>query len=68
MCTKKTKTELIEEINNLKKDLDKLERYRKYEDTANEIKAIHDSFVNAGFTEDQAFKIMITAMNMPRAE
>ena len=68
MCTKKTKTELIEEINNLKKDLDKLERYRKYEDAANEMKAIHDSFVNAGFTEDQAFMIMITAMNMPRAE
>ena len=68
MYTKKTKTELIEEINHLKKDLDKLERYRKYEDAANEMKAIHDSFVNAGFTEDQAFMIMITAMNKPRAE
>lgn len=60
--TKKTKAELIEEINGLKKEVEKLDRYKKYEETANEIAALKESFKNAGFTEEQAFELVITSM------
>lgn len=67
--TKKTKEQLIEELeaakNNiyeLKKQLDNLERYKQYEDCADEIKAIHTAFMNSGFTNDQAFDLIKTAM------
>lgn len=59
MTTKKTKTELLEEIANLKKQLESAERYAKCEEAANELKIMHNSLINAGFTEKQAFSIII---------
>lgn len=60
----KTKTELIEEIKNkneeikdLKKEIEKLDRYKVYESTANEVAAIRDSFVAAGFSKAEAFAL-----------
>lgn len=60
----RTKNELIEEIEQkneeieiLKADIEKLEKYRKYDEMADEVKAINDSFVRSGFTEQQAFKL-----------
>lgn len=60
----KTKNELLEEIEQkngeievLKADIEKLEKYRKYDEMADEIKAINDSFVRSGFTEQQAFEL-----------
>lgn len=60
----KTKNELLEEIEQkngeievLKSDIEKLEKYRKYDEMAGEIKAINDSFVRSGFTEQQAFEL-----------
>lgn len=60
----KTKNELLEEIEQkneeievLKSDIEKLEKYRKYDEMADEIKAINDSFVRAGFAEQQAFEL-----------
>ena len=60
----KTKNELLEEIEQkneeievLKSDIEKLEKYRKYDEMADEIKAINDSFVRGGFTEQQAFEL-----------
>lgn len=60
----KTKNELLEEIEQkngeievLKTDIEKLEKYRKYDEMADEIKAINDSFVRSGFTEQQAFEL-----------
>ncbi len=60
----KTKNELLEEIEQkneeievLKADVEKLEKYRKYDEMADEIKAINDSFVRSGFTERQAFEL-----------
>lgn len=60
----KTKNELLEEIERkngeievLKADIEKLEKYRKYDEMAGEIKAINDSFVRSGFTEQQAFEL-----------
>ena len=62
--TVKTKNELLEEIEQknveiemLKADVEKLEKYRKYDEMADEIKAINDSFVRSGFTEQQAFEL-----------
>lgn len=62
--TKKTKAELLEEIKNLQTEIDKLDKYRKYEEAADEMRALYDSFVNAGFTEDQAFELMMTMIKM----
>jgi DNA-binding protein H-NS len=66
----KTKTELMEEIENknkeikdLKKEIEKLDRYRAYEDGANEIAAFRDSLVAAGFTKTEAFELTKIAIN-----
>lgn len=62
---KKTKEELINENAELKKqirknekELVKLERYRQYSDAAGELRAAHESFVEAGFTDEQAFELL----------
>lgn len=67
---KKTKAMLEEEleqkrteIEDLKKELVKAEKYKQYDDMAGEIKAIYDSLVNAGFNEDQAFVLLNTMIN-----
>lgn len=66
----KTKTELMEEIENknkeikdLKKEIEKLDRYRVYEDSANEIAAARDAFVKAGFTKAEAFELTKGILN-----
>ena len=71
---KKTKAMLEEEldqkkneIEELKKELVKVEKYKQYDDMAGEIKAIYDSFVNAGFNEDQAYEIMIILLQNQKA-
>lgn len=66
----KTKTQLIEELEaaktnvaDLKKQIDNLEKYKQYEQCADEIKAMHTAFMNSGFTNEQAFDLIKTAMN-----
>lgn len=63
--TKKTKAELMEELENVKKskeelekELKNLEKYKQYEDAADEMKALHTAFVNSGFSDNQAFELM----------
>jgi hypothetical protein len=58
----KTKTELLEEIEaknkeikDLKAEVDKLERYKKYEDMADEIAAMREAFVNSGFSKSESY-------------
>ena len=63
MNTRATKQELLENIAKLKEELERLDKYRKYEEAASEIKAIHDAFMNAGFTDEQAFALINTAMS-----
>lgn len=60
----KTKNELLEEIEQkneeievLKADIEKLEKYRKYDEMADEVKAINDIFIRSGFAEQQAFEL-----------
>lgn len=59
--TKRTKEMLLNEleaknaeIKELKKELEKVERYKAYEEAAGELAALRDSFVNAGFTKAEA--------------
>ena len=42
----------------LEKELKNLEKYKQYEDCAEETKAVHTAFVNAGFSNEQAFELM----------
>lgn len=65
----KTKAELLKEIDEHEKNIsdlldqiDRLEKYKKYEECADEMKAIYDSFIHAGFSADQAFKLVLTAL------
>ena len=58
----KTKAELLEEIEaknkevkDLKVEVEKLERYTKYEDMADEIAAMREAFVNSGFSKSEAY-------------
>lgn len=66
----KNKTELLAEIeakNNeiqvLKNEVKKLERFKQYEDMTDEMAALRDSFVNSGFTKTEAFE-MVKALIM----
>lgn len=66
----KTRNELFEEIEqkneelkNLKAEVEKLEQYKKYDDCANEVRAMYQSFVNSGFSEEQAFEILTITLN-----
>lgn len=54
----KTKAQLLADIEVLEKKIENLERYEKYDAMADEVKAMTDSFVRAGFTEDQAFEMV----------
>ena len=72
--TKRTKAELIEEIKmahdhiqEMENQIKNLERYKQYEDMANELKAMHTAFMNSGFSDEQAFEMVktITESSMP---
>ena len=49
------------EIKALKEEIAGLEKYKQYRKAADELKVIHKSFVDAGFTDDQAFTLINTA-------
>lgn len=63
--TKKTKAQLIEELKEatekataLEKEIKDLEKYKQYDDAANEIHAIYDSFKRAGFSDEQSYDLL----------
>ena len=63
--TKMTKAELVKEIHHahehiqeMEAQIKNLERYKQYEDMANEMKAMHTAFMNSGFSDEQAFEMM----------
>lgn len=67
--TKKTKAQLMEEletsentVKDLKQQLKDLEKYKVYEDAGDEMKAIHTAFMNAGFSDEQAFELIRLSM------
>lgn len=71
----KTKNELMEEIEQkneeirvLDAEVKRLEKYKAYDQSAEEIKGVMDSYIRAGFSEEQAFtlvQILLTA-NLPK--
>ena len=68
--TKMTKAELVEEIHHAHEHIQKmeaqiknLERYKQYENMADEMKAMHTAFMNSGFSDDQAYDLMKTLIN-----
>lgn len=50
------------EIEALKERIEKLAKYEKYDAAAAECAAMKDSFVRAGFTEEQAFEILLVCL------
>ena len=63
ITTNKTKAELLDEIKELKKEVERLDRYKQYEKGTNEAYAFVESYVQAGFTNEQAFEILKIAMS-----
>lgn len=69
--TNKTKTQLFDEINqkeqeiwDLKKELEKLEKYKEYEKAGDEMYAIMKAFMNSGFSREEAFALITTSMQV----
>lgn len=69
MTTKKTKAELMEELeaanktkDDLEKQLTELEKYKTYRDCGDELKAVHTAFMDSGFSSEQAFSLMQTML------
>lgn len=67
--TKMTKAELIEEIEiahnhivEMEAQLKNLEKYKQYEEAADELKAMHTALMDSGFTNEQAFDLLKTTM------
>lgn len=52
--------EQTEEIADAKNELANLEKYKQYADMADELHGIYRSFINSGFTNDQAFELLNT--------
>ena len=59
----RNREELIEEIENLKEEVKKRDKYSKYDTMGEELAAARDALVKHGFTEEQAFLLMIAAAN-----
>ena len=58
----KTKAELLEEIEvknkeikELKEEVKKMERYKSYENAANEVAAMREAFINTGFSKSESY-------------
>ena len=69
--TKRTKAELIEEIKlahehirEMEGRLERMDKYKQYEECADELKAMHTALINSGFTNEQAFELMKTAIQV----
>lgn len=65
----KTKAELMEELEEIKaelknkeKEIEDLKRFEKYKEMGDELKAMQNAFIDSGFTETQAFKMLLTTV------
>ena len=56
--TRKTKKELLEEIAELKKEVERADQRKKFEDAAIGLKMQYDALVEVGFDNDNALKIL----------
>ena len=58
-----TKTELENNIRELREQLEQEKKNDEYHRQAREVYSIYQSYVAAGFTEEQAWEIIITHIN-----
>ncbi len=56
------KAELLKELEETKAKLERLEKYNKYEDSAEELRALFDAFEAQGFSREETFQLMAIAM------
>lgn len=70
MAKTMTMTELLEEIEQknseierLEEEIEKLEKRSNYKENADELKALYDSYVEAGFNDNQAFVLVHTLIS-----
>lgn len=57
-----TKKQLEEELKKAQAKLAEFEKYELVRKAAGEMKAMQMAFVDAGFTEDQAFQLIISSL------
>ena len=57
------RAELEIEIKALRQQIDKQARDEQLDKTAQDIKAVYDSFIRAGFTEEQAWELTKNIVN-----
>ena len=62
--TEKTKTELLNAIADLKKEVEKQDKYRQYEQVADELAAMRDALTAKGFTREEAMQFIFNAQKM----
>lgn len=67
----KTKNELMEEIEkkneeirSLEEEAKRLEKYKTYDNSAEELKGVMDSYIRVGFSEEQAFTLVQLLMSV----
>lgn len=58
--SRKTKAELLEEIEQLHKELEEIKNAELYQQGANQLKAMHAAYMIAGFTDEQSFELLLT--------
>ena len=58
--TRKTKKELLEEIAELRKEVERIDQRREFEKSAEFLKMQYDAFVDAGFSDLDAFELLTT--------
>ena len=58
--TRKTKTELLEELAELKKEIERVEQRKQFETAAQALKDQCDALIEVGFTHDAAFELLKT--------
>ncbi len=56
----KTKAELENEIKELKAQISDQEKVEQYDKMAMDVRNIYDSYLKVGFTEEQAWEMLIT--------
>ena len=64
MEEKKDVKELMNNIEELKKQVAKLEKYKKYDKAAEELKVMYDALINNGFPEPMAFQIFMEILRV----
>lgn len=59
----KTKKELLEEIAELKKEIERVDQRKQCDDAAATMKMQCDALVDAGFTQEQAYEMVMAMIN-----